>query len=64
MAQTKKGLINDTLGFFWYPSDTWTRYDMGGIKGSVFILQLFNDKTTFGPVSTGLKDTNKSYCDV
>ena len=57
-AQTKRELFYDTLGFFWYPSDTWTRYDKGGIKGSVFILQLFNYKATFGPVSTRFKDTN------
>jgi len=40
------------------------RYDEGGIKGSAFILQLFNDKTTFEPVSKRSKDINKSYCNL
>ena len=40
------------------------RYDKEGIKGFVFILQPFDYKATFEPVSTRFKDTNKSYCDV
>ena len=63
-AQTKRELFYDTLGFFWYSSDTWTRYDKGGTKGSVLFLQLFDYKATFGSVFTWLKVTNKSYCDI
>ena len=49
-------------------SKTHQTYEGAMIREASRVLSLFynffNDKTTFGPVSTRFKDTNESYCDV
>ena len=52
-----------------YPSsNTHQAYERAMIREVLRVLSLFynffNDKTTFGPISTRFKRTNKSYCDV
>ena len=52
----------------WPSFDTHKTHKCAMIREVSRVLSLFynffNDKTTFGPVSTRFKDTNKSYCDV
>ena len=49
-------------------SNTHETYERTIIREVLRVLSLiysfFNDKTTFGPISTRFKGTNKSYCDV